>query len=97
GTPRLGGELRPIHQVAAIGRQAHALARLHIGRTGLGVLTCHAADAYHRSLVKQSFDLLGDAVGLAVDEALGATPALEQEAFAALARGEPLAQILDFP
>ncbi len=106
GAARLGGELGPIDDIAAIGRQRHAVARLGIRRARLGILAGHAAHAHHRPLharqqhqahLQQHLELLGDAIGFAVGKALGAVTALQQEAFAALHRSQSLAQILDLP
>ena len=106
GLARLGGELGTIHEIAAERRQRDAVARLGVGRTRLGVLAGHAADAndgllesvqQHQAHLQQDLELLGDLVGLALLEGLGAVAAHEQELVADLRFGEPLAQLFDFP
>ena len=77
GGTRLGGELRAVHQVAAIARQRDAAARLGIGRARLGVLPGHASDAddrllqpvqQHQAHLQQDLQLLGDGVRFAIGE-----------------------------
>ena len=103
---RLGGEFGTVHEIAAERRQRDAVAGLGIGRTRLGVLAGHAADAddgllesvqQHEAHLQQDLELLGDLVGLALLESLGAVASHEQELAADLRFGEPFAQLFDFP
>ena len=87
-----------VDDVAAVARQRHAVARLGVGRARLGVLAGHAADAHDRLLAGRApapgSSAAGSSAscaivsGLAVGEALGAVAALQQEALAALRRGD---------
>ena len=106
GRARLGGELRPVDDVAAIGGQANAVARLLAGGARLGVLPGEAADADHGPLrahhqhqahLQQHLERVGDAGGRAIHEALGAIAALQHEAGAGGGFGELVAQVHDLP
>src|SRR5215468_10615172 len=99
-------ELGPVDEIAAIARQRESPPRLAVGRAWLGILPGHASHAddgllqpmhEHEAHLQEDLQLLGDRVGLAVDECLGAVAALQQEGFAALGGSEPGAQFLDLP
>ncbi len=103
---RLSRELRTVHEIPAIAREGHAVARLGVHRPGLGVLPGHAADTdngllqamqQHEAHLQHDLQLLRDRVRFAIREGLGAVAPLEQEGLSPLGGGQALAQRVDFP
>ncbi len=91
GHARGGRELDAVDVVAAIARQLDAADRLHGCRARLGELAGHPADLHHRHggaegqhhrHLQQHAEGVADVVGAELGEALGAIPALQQEAAA---------------
>ena len=106
GRAGLAREFRPVDVVAAVGGQLHAIAHFRGGRARLGVLAREAAHAddrplcahhQHQAHLQQHFQTIGDAVGSAGREALGAIARLQHEAAAGRGLAEELAQLHDFP
>ena len=84
-------KLRPVDDVAAIGRQRHAALRLGVRRTRLGELPGHAADLHHRQRgaerqhhrhLQQHAEHVADDVGGEIGETLGAVAALQHQRLA---------------
>ena len=96
GRARLGRELRPVDDVAAIARQLLAVLLLDRRGARLGELAGDAADLHHRHRggigqhhrhlqehAQEVADVVGaDVVGARIGEAFGAVAALQQETFA---------------
>ena len=88
GNARLGVELDAVDDVAAIGRQRHAVLGLVVGRARLGELAGDAADLHHRLRagegqhdrhLQEDAEEVADIVRAMLGEALGAIAALEEE------------------
>ena len=106
GLARLGGELEGVHRIAAVARQRHAVARLHVGRARLGVLTRNTADlddrqrravGQHDRHLQQGLNLQAHMIRRRLSEGLSAVPAHQDEGLAAGSRTHPRAQIVNFP
>ncbi len=92
-------KIKAVDDVAAVGGQRGAVARLGLGRARLGKLPGEPAELDHRAAgakgqhhrhLQQHLEHVADVVGVELGEALGAIAALEQKGFAAGHRGEPL-------
>ena len=88
GNARLLVELGAVDDVAAVGRQRHAVLGLVVGRARLGELAGDAADLHHRLRagegqhhrhLQEDAEEVADVVGAMLGEAFGAIAALEQE------------------
>ena len=106
GPAGLGGEFGAVDVIAAIGRQADAVAGLLGGGARLGVLAGEASDADYRTArahhqnqrhLEQDFERVGDARRRAIDEALGAIAALEHELASFGGLGQLFAQVQNLP
>ena len=93
GNARFRREGDVVDDIAAIGRQAHAIDRLQVGRARLGELTRHAAhfhdgrgggEGHHHRHLKEHAEEVADIVGRVLFETLGAIAALKQERLTAL-------------
>ncbi len=91
GHARFCGEFRAVDDVAAIGRQRHAIARFVVFRARLCELARDAADLHHRHTggegqhhrhLQQHAEGVADIVGVEFGEAFGAIAALQQESLA---------------
>ena len=97
GLARFRRELDVVDDVAAIGRQRHAVLGLDVGRARLGELAGDAADLDHRRgggegqhhrHLQEDAEEVADVVGRMLAEALGAVAALQQEGLARLRLAE---------
>ena len=104
GLTRLGRELEGVDGVTAIARQRHAVARLHVGGTRLGVLSGDAPDLNDRQRcavgeydghLQERLDLQTHVVGRRLRERLRAVASHEDEGLAARGRTHPRAQVID--
>ena len=95
-----------IDVIAAIGREAQAVAGLQVGRARLGVLAREPPDAdyrapradhQHQRHLQQNFEGIGDARRSAIDEALGAIAGLQNELAPHGGFSELVAQTQDLP
>ncbi len=99
---RAGGvEIEAVDDVAAIGRQGHAVLRLGVGRARLGELPGEPAELDHRAAgaegqhhrhLQQHLEGVADVVRVELGEALGAVAALQQEGLAGGDIGQPVLQ-----
>ena len=105
GLARLGSELDVIDNVAAVGRERHAVDRLKIGRAGLRELAGDPPDLHDRRGGGESHDHrhlqehpkeIADVVGRMFAETLGAIAALQQECPAAGRFAEGALQLARF-
>ena len=88
GNAGLGGEVGAVDDIAAIGRQGHAVLGFVVRGAGLGELAGHAADFHdrhrgaegeHHRHLQQHAEGVADDVGGEILEALGAIPALQHD------------------
>ena len=91
GDARCRIEIRPIDDVAAIGRQRHAIKRFIIGRSRLGELPGHAAKLHHRQSatkgqhnrhLQQHAKSIADDIRREITKAFRAIAALQHEGLA---------------